>query len=118
MENFKQLFKKASCQVTQQGTSAIDKLLDQEHARRDPEPLEEFAEAGLRGLSAIDEGASEVGTVLARTMAVLSDGGGRVLRWTGGLFDRGLETTAAAERHFGKLVQDVQSACAPDTNGK
>jgi hypothetical protein len=109
MEHSRQSLKKATCKVTEQGTAAIDKLLDQEHARRDPEPLEEVAEAGLRGLSAIDESASEVGTVLASTMSELGDGGGHVLRWIGGLFDRALEVTAAAERQFGKLLQHLQT---------
>jgi hypothetical protein len=72
----------------QQPKSAIDKLLDMEFARRDPEPLHDIADIGLRGISAIDDGIYGLRNKLVVTMSAGARFTALPLRHAQALIDR------------------------------
>ena len=89
----------------QQQKSAIEKLLDQEHARQEPDTFHGIANVGLWGISTIDEGVLGLKQRFLRTVASFSVRGGTLLKKTGDLANEGLEAVAAAERYSNEKLR-------------
>jgi hypothetical protein len=78
--------------------SAIDKLLDQEHARKVPDTLHGVGQIGLNGMEAIDDGLRGFRRRLFRTVTIVGIRGSRLLERTGEWIDQGLHAVGEAEK--------------------